>query len=78
MAGVTQCSKCIYCYDPEPMSLDALDRPKIGVCRRHAPRNVIFAGGNTLTLWPNVKIYHDGCGEGEFGISTLVSGNGHK
>jgi hypothetical protein len=77
--SVVPCSKCIYCKDQEPGKLDALDKPKIGMCCRHAPHTIaLLPNGQTITLWAMVKIYHDGCGDGQLGISTLVPGNGHK
>lgn len=76
---IIKCAKCAFCVDLEPQVLDALDKPKIGQCRCHAPRSVfLLPDGRSMTLWPSVKIFYDGCGEGEVGISTLIPGNGHK
>jgi hypothetical protein len=70
---MTMCSKCMFCFDPFPGTIESLDKPKLGVCRRHAPDTpVLLANGGTMTLWPNVKIFHDGCGEGEIGLALAT------
>ena len=76
---IINCAKCVCCTDPDPKKIDSLSDPKVGLCRRHSPTNIVFMpDGKTLTLWPVVKMYYDGCVEGEIGLSTLLPGNGRK
>jgi hypothetical protein len=70
---VTMCFRCLYCFDPAPATVEALDQPKMGICRRHAPNNLVLLPENrVVALWAPVRILHDGCGDGEVGITVAT------